>query len=180
MELHDYKWPQPAVVDGWQLHPLPPTEFEQATRQTTAWAERTGAAAWAAHLEMCVQLVARAAGADPIAVRCLKVSTLVALVRAWLRVQAASLPDPDRLEAILRLGVVDDPLTKADGAVANHAPTAAEFYGLPLVSLTMGQLLYYWTLRSCFREMHVEKDGKRYSRKWLQQKAQEARARPTS
>ena len=176
MELHRFKWPQPVEVDGFELHPLPQSHFEQAARITFAWAQRVGASHWAMQLEMCLQLLARAAHVDVAGLRTLTVDEAVALVQAWARAQSDSLPDPARLEAILRLGVVDDPLTKAEGAFAYHAPTAAEFYGLPLVDLTTGQLAYYWTLKACFREMNVEKDGKRYSRKWLEKKAQAARA----
>lgn len=174
MDLHSYKWPQPEVVDGFPVHPLPQPTFEQLLRQSSAWAVRTDAASWAAHLQVCCEVVARSTGITPEEARSLSVPQIVALVQAWARVQRRSLPNASRLEPILRLKVVDDPFTQAEGAFAYHAPTAAEFYDRPLTELTTGQLLYYWTLRNCFREMHVEPDGKRYSRKWLEQKAQEA------
>lgn len=106
--------------------------------------------------------------------RHLHTATVIALAQRWARLQRSSTPDPARLDAFLRLRVLDDPLVKAEGAVAYHAPTASEFYGAPLIDLTLGQLVYYWTLRSAYREMHVDNSTKRYSRRWLEKQANES------
>jgi hypothetical protein len=78
----------------------------------------------------------------------------------WRKVQDASMPNVDSLDAYLELCVADGTGEIFDLFTVAHCQTPTEFYGTPPVSLTDGQLAYYFTARAVYHRTHDSSEGK--------------------
>jgi hypothetical protein len=173
-----YKHAPPILItlpsgDTAELRPLTPTEIERAKLAADALINLHRAPRKGGNylLEQICQHLSTATGIPAESIRAeLHVGEALTLFKLWRRHHESCQPDLAKLKLHLRKRVNDDPDVMKDGVFAHLAKDATDYFGVPMVDLTEGQVAYWQLLAAAYDEFHVpDSKGrlKQATKSWL-------------
>jgi hypothetical protein len=174
MDVQKYKCPLPVVYSdseiSLKLSVLPQSKIELAERNARLRVDKDERYA---ALEKFIQILAIAGDDVPSRwVRNLYPEQVYRAYAAWLDNQAEHTPDADKLAKYFAWAVYEENAAIIDGTLTYNSNGPFEFYGKPIIDLTVGQYLYYMLLRQAYTTC-VE-STKRVTKTWLKKMKKES------